>query len=196
MGTPFALNQRQVMADEATFLDADHDLREAIAEGVVRFKPKCDLLRKVHGMIMEALHANRLTPGEASKLRGTLGFLVRETWGNVARGGMSPLIQREFSDSPPWSWSRAIEASFEFHLAVLAMDAPRTMQVSGAVRPLVVVASDGAFEEATGASVSALFHTPQRRWGWCGRLTNWVMEYWQPAINPIMKIEFYARLGG
>ncbi len=109
---------------------------------------------------------------------------------------MSPLIQREFADSPPWTLSRAIETSFEFHLAVLTMDAPRTMQVSGAVRPLVVVASDGAFEVVTGASVSALFHTPQRRWGWCGRLTDWVMEFWQPAANPIMKIEFYAILVG
>ncbi len=121
------------MAEEATFLGVVHDLREAIAEGVVRFKPKNDLLLKVHGMIMEALQVNRLTPGEASKLRGTLGFLVRETWGKVGRGGMSPLIQREFSDSPPWSLSRATEAPFEFHLAVLAMDALRTMQVSGAV---------------------------------------------------------------
>ncbi len=105
---------------------------------------------------------------------------------------MGPLIQREFVDKWPWTLSRSLKASFEFHLAVLAMDARRVMKVHRARRSCIVVASDGASEEASGASVAALFCSPEARWGWCGELSDVAMGSWAEVRNPILKVEFYA----
>ncbi len=192
LGTPFALHKRQLMAAVSTFLGVTHDLSKAIDEGTAYFRPKDSLLEKASTMILEALTSQRLTPGGASKLRGTLGPLMRETWGKIGRGGMGPLIQREFVDKWPWTLSRSLKASFEFPLAVLAMDARREMKVDRARRPCIVVASDGASEEGSGASVGALFCSPEARWGWCGRLSEVAMGAWAEVCNPILKVEFYA----
>jgi hypothetical protein len=196
LGTPFADPKRQIMAMEAAFLGVTHDLAQAVSGGVVRFRPKAELVEKVRGMICSAISCNRLTPGAASKLRGTLGFLVRETWGKVGRGGMAPLIQREFCDRAPWTLSLSLMASFEFHLAILAMDAQRTMQIGDAKRPIVIAASDGSYEDDVGGRVAALFCSSSRRWGWCGALTDLTLGDWSWNLNPIMKVEFYAVLMG
>ncbi len=196
LGTPFAMPKRQHMDTQANFLGVTHDLSEAITKEQVAFWPKAELRDKVKGMFNEVIMNNSMTPACASKIRGTLGFLVRETWGKVGRGGMGPLIQREFTDTPPWSLSLSLLRSIEFHSAVLALSARRVMNVGDQRRELIVAASDGAVEDGLGASIAALFCKGQLRWGWCNRLTEEIVEAWQPSLNPIMKVEFMALFVG
>ncbi len=154
------------------------------------------LVVKVENMFAEALRADKLTPGTASKLRGVLGFLARELWGRVARGGMKPLIQREFLDAPPWNLSLALMRSFEFHTSLLQMGADREMKLGRSSLAPIVVASDGMFDERLGGRIASLFADRDKRWGYCSALPQDLLDQWDYKINPIQKIEGFAVFHG
>ncbi len=196
LGRPFAPPKRQPMASLANFLGIQHDLSRAIDRNLVTFRPKPELVQKVEDMVSEAMQKDCLTPGAASKLRGVLGFMAREVWGKVARGGMRPLIQREFADDPPWNLSLSLMRAFEFHVTLLHLDAPRELRLAKHSVPPIVVASDGMFEENVGAGIASLFVDGSRRWGLCSRLPKELLSKWTYNVTPIQKVEGYAVLHG
>ena len=108
------------MASSNTFLDLIHDMKAALEpEGYIDFSPKPELRSKAESMLHQALDSNHLTPGEASKLRGVLGFTALSMSGRVGRAGMCPLAQRQCVDTPPWTLSLSLKDALSFFLALL-----------------------------------------------------------------------------
>ena len=78
--------------------------------------PWQSLSRPWHGAMQRSCPLNSLPikTGEASKLRGQLHWTALGMTGKVGRGGLGPLIQREYTDTAPWSLSNQLKASLRY----------------------------------------------------------------------------------
>ncbi len=91
------------MSVSGAFLGIVQDLADAVGpDARVRFWPREKLLAKALALLRAARAANSLSPGDASKLRGMLGFLATAMWEGVGRAAMGPVKQRQCSDTVPW----------------------------------------------------------------------------------------------
>jgi hypothetical protein len=61
-------------------------------------------------------YTGRATPAEASKLRGVMGFTFTAYYGQVGRGGLTALLQRQYSDKEPWYSSDTLTRSYRYYL--------------------------------------------------------------------------------
>eukprot|EP00972_Heterocapsa_arctica_P027534 4048618-Heterocapsa_arctica.AAC.1 len=68
------------MATQNDFLGIRHDLEEALSKGVVRFWVREALQAKCAAAMAESKAADSLTPGQASKLVGSLGFAMQAAY--------------------------------------------------------------------------------------------------------------------
>ncbi len=96
LGTPFAPTKRQVLSAGLHISGVTRDLSRAVCDGMVKLWPEPELRAKVSDTFHHSMTYNRLAPAGASKMRCTLRFLMRETWGKIGRGGKAPIIQRDF----------------------------------------------------------------------------------------------------
>ena len=149
VGQPFAAEKRQDMAATNTFLGLTHELGSAHRNGNMVLKPKEKLVTDIQTMANAALESDSLTPGEASKLRGKLGFASTGLYSMVGRACMRPLVQREFSDKAPWMLSRTLRAALNYILVLLRNLKPKILSIKPSERRLIVIASDAQADEAT-----------------------------------------------
>ena len=142
----------------------------------------------------QAIDRNSFPPGDASKLRGLLGFTATATWDGVGQAAMGPLKQRQYTDQPPWSLSNALRRSFEFLHVLLAGQPRRLVPLRTPHSPLVVIASDARADKGwqpTGGYLLVDTATGRRESHWCtfewALLASW--GYTQEALaasgNPI-----------
>ena len=73
---------------EAGYLELTHDASQVLSTGLVRFRPRGASSAKVVAAAQEALAKGALTPGEASKMPGLLGFAATATHGQIDHGGV------------------------------------------------------------------------------------------------------------
>ena len=76
---------------------------------------------------------------------------------------MRPLVQREFSDKPPWTLSRTLRAALKYVLCMLQNLQPRVLYIRPSARRLVIVASDAQADLATQPSAGAIAICPADR---------------------------------
>jgi hypothetical protein len=169
LGTPLAAEKRQFMAAVNTFLGIEHDLTDVPA-GTVWFWPKPGLITKAIAMIDRAFTEDDLSPGQASKLRGVLGFLCQSFWGRVGRSAMGPLKQRQYSDVPPWRLSHSLRRALQFFKLLIAEKPRRSLKLHPSHLPPLLVASDAQADPGqlpTGGWLLADPASNLRVGGWC-----------------------------
>ncbi|CAE8625797.1 unnamed protein product, partial [Polarella glacialis] len=183
----------QKMAPTGVFWGLAHDLSEVLEKGHVKFWPKGSLITKVMDVTATAMKEDSLTPGEASKLRGTVNFLCRAFFGKIAQGFMNPLIQREYSDRAPFSLSFKLVAAFELLQEVIQSRLERWISVKQMWNRPILICSDGQDQEST---LTAAFDYPivdgVRQWGARAHVTEEVRSKWLPAATHIALIEMAA----
>ena len=85
-------------------------------------------IQKTKTLIINALHSNKLTPGDASKLRGVLGWLEGTFVGKPLGGAMSSLIARQFWDHQHFTTPQLQQSLQVLGLAV-AVAPPRVVHI-------------------------------------------------------------------
>jgi hypothetical protein len=85
-----------------------------------------------------------------------MGFLFTGHFGKVGRGGQHALLQRQYSDTEPWSLSFSLERSFTYYEHVMALSLRREVNLYTPTYPPIVVASDGRLDDRAPASVAVL----------------------------------------
>ena len=80
-----------------------------VPHGRVTFFPDEERVQSVLQMLREAHRRNRLTPHEASRIRGKLFFLLSAAYGNVGRAATLPLVQRQYRDKEPYEFWQGSE---------------------------------------------------------------------------------------
>ena len=67
-----------------------------LLKNAVRARATDERAGKLRGRGAQALQSNYMTPADASKLRGRLGFYTSLLMGRLGRGMMGPLIRRQY----------------------------------------------------------------------------------------------------
>ena len=114
VGLPLAEPKQVDLNTAADFLGLTHDVTSSLQTGQVIFTPRSGLLTKAVSLIQERIQEDSCTPAQASKIRGVLGFLFTGMYGRIGRGGQQPLLQRQYSDSHPWSHSHTLRRALEY----------------------------------------------------------------------------------
>ena len=143
---------------EAEFFCLSHDIEGALQTGKVTFTPRAGLLVEAKSHSESRLQEDSCTPARASKIRGVLGFLFTGMYGRVGRGGQQPLLQRQYSDSPPWALSDSLRRALDYLLDTLHIVQPRRVLLWGDGQPPLVIASDGRQDEKSPPSIAALIY--------------------------------------
>ena len=84
--------------------------------------------QKTKTLIINALHSTKLTPGDASKLRGVLGWLEGTFGGKPLAGAMSSLIARQFWDHQHFPTPQ-LQQSLQVLGLALAVVPPRVVHI-------------------------------------------------------------------
>jgi hypothetical protein len=100
--------------------------------------PREALVVKAKQMLQERMKTYTTTPAEASKLRGVLGFTFTAYYGQVGRGGLTALLQRQYADSPPWANSHTLQRSYMYYWDLLGCDLHRELVVSDLPKPPLI----------------------------------------------------------
>jgi hypothetical protein len=159
-GLPLAEPKQVDFNMRADFLGLTHDMEDALQTGQVNFQPRVGLLVKAKDLIKARLQDDSCTPAQASKIRGVLGFLFTGMYGRVGRGGQQPLLQRQYSDIPPWNLSNSLRNALKYLLDTLYMVQPRKVLLWGDGLPPLVIASDGRQDDTKPPSIAALLYDP------------------------------------
>ena len=146
MGVPLADHKRELMSCKSGFLGLEHDLERALSQGVCVFTAKETVRNKLRDLINACETCT--TPAQASKIRGVAGFISMGMFGRVGRAAMRPLKQRQYTDKPPWSNSKSLNASYHFLLFLLDILTPREVHLFPRLDQVMVIATDAQADSA------------------------------------------------
>jgi hypothetical protein len=144
----------------ADYLGLRHDVSRAMSEGLIEFEPRAKLQEKIAQAIHCVRSAGKLSPAEASKLRGVMQFMATGVFGRVGAGGMSALVRRQYADSPPYRLTPEIAAALRYFEDVMALPLRREARLWARGSPPLIVASDGRLDASAPASVATLIVDP------------------------------------
>ena len=96
-GTGFAAKKRLVMSHQNVFLGQVNDFSGMMSNGYVMVRPKPGRDLVIRGYVSEARASGRLTPATSGKLRGLVQFYGSSIHGQIAKGGLQPLAERQYS---------------------------------------------------------------------------------------------------
>ena len=153
VGLPLQESKKVDLCDNADFLGMNHSVADSLKTGQVQFIPRKQLLAKLGDLIQQRLQEDSCTPAQVSKVRGVLGFLFAGVYGRVGRGGQQPLLQRQYSDTRPWSLSHKLRRAFEYLLDTLMLVKPRIVCLHDEALPPLVIRS---FRRSSGRVVLAI----------------------------------------
>ena len=95
VGPCFAEEKQQDMSLVGSFLCLDHDMRQAVTEGVITFWVRDKLQQKILSKVQTTRLEQKLRPGAASKLYGTANFCEAETYGKIGCAGPNAIKDRQ-----------------------------------------------------------------------------------------------------
>ena len=142
VGLPLAEKKQVSLNQTADFLGLTHEVVGAAQSGEMTFTPRAGLPEEAGTLMSERLQEDSCTPARASKISGVLGFLFTGMHGRVGRGGQQPLLQRQYSDVPPWQLSNTMRRALEYLQDILHVVRPRKVLLWGDGLPPLVLASD------------------------------------------------------
>ena len=156
VGTAFAPAKSKTLGPSADFIGLVHDVGDCLQTGHVSLQPRPSLVEKASALLQDAMIANYLSPAQASKARGMLGFVFTGAFGKVGRAGFGPLVQREYSDKSPFSLSHSLLRSLQYLQDLVQLAPARIISVSKVQRLPLYVASDARLDDDSPASVAVL----------------------------------------
>ena len=134
------------MSQQSNFLGISHDMSQLPVTGAVEFWPKASIEDTLRAYIAQFRRKRTCTPAEASKFRGTAGFMALAQWGQLGRSGLSSFKRRQYWDVPPWTLSRTVDRAIEFVKVTVDVNPRRLVYIDRPVRPSLVIASDAHVE--------------------------------------------------
>ena len=150
MGFLFDLDEKhQPMMREFVYLGVVNDLHHT-AEGKVLLKVLPARREALVQACGDFLKAGRMSPAEASSLRGKLFFAATTAYGRVGRAALQPFIQRQWSRSKSNRMTQPLILSLRFFITLLNNMPDREITLSPCSRPPVLVWSDASWEKMVG----------------------------------------------
>ena len=154
LGLPLSAKKQVDLQVEADYLGLLHDVSQVAVRGVVSFRPRPAIKERVLALIDQAFKANSMTPADASKLRGVLGFISTASFGQVGRGGAQPLIFRQYADRPPFPLTHALRRALQYFRTLQELPLARQFQVWKSTQRPIVVATDGRVDDTAPPSIA------------------------------------------
>ena len=142
LGTPVAPSKTRGMSPSGDFLGVVHTFGPSLDSNAISFRARDTLVEKAKTFIEAKRSEGRLTPGDASKLRGLLNFIARAAWHGVGKAGMGALRQRQYTDQPPWTLSNCLVRALDFFYIILQDMPCRVAEIAPRSEPLILIASD------------------------------------------------------
>ena len=136
--------KHKAMADYNVGLGHEIDVSWVCAEYAVYVRCTPDRIEKVLHAFFIARAANYLSPGDASTIRGKLGFLLTAAAGRVGRAATQPLLQREYFDRD-FSFGAAMRDMAEFFEALLPRLPALRIPIEHDDRPPVILYTDAMY---------------------------------------------------
>ena len=116
-------------------------------EGIVLLEPTASTHLRVMDAIQLALDTGILTPAQASKLRGQLGWAATATFGRLGRIGTHQLKLQQYGSSS--EICKALRRALKFLLRIHANRIPREVQIYGRSKQPLIMYSDASYEPET-----------------------------------------------
>jgi hypothetical protein len=143
--------KRKPMAGANVALGVMVSVARAHTTGAISMRVTKTRIDSVLRALRTAKAENRLMPGEASSLRGKLGFIFNYTFSRFGRAVLQPLVQREYHDIS-YVFTTPLTHMLDFLEAALPSLPEARFNVNPAPREHVVVYSDAAYRPATANS--------------------------------------------
>ena len=141
-------SKRKLMARRNVGLGVQVDLSLVQEHGVVLASAVPERVKSVLSLLRDARKADCLWPGDASSIRGKLGFIFSSAQHRFGRAALQPFVQREYWDVD-FQFSPALHEACEFLEFVLPILPPLEMRiVKDQLAPLIVY-SDAMFQWIT-----------------------------------------------
>jgi hypothetical protein len=139
-------SKTQETAHTNTVLGVLANLSAVASSGIVRFHPTPERIQTIIDAFEAALQRGKLTPHEASRLRGKLYFLLSAAYGAVGRAATLPLIQRQYRDDDySFVVGSELHSAYLFFRELLPRLPSLHMPVVRTRRPSLIVYTDAAF---------------------------------------------------
>ena len=126
-------------------LGVHNDVSFCQSQLVVYAAATSDRISAVLSILCTARAANFLSPGDASSIRGKLGFIFSSSSYRFGRACMQAFSQREYFDTD-YSFSAALVEAHEFLTAVLPSLRPLAMKLVRDTTPPLVVYTDAMYQ--------------------------------------------------
>ena len=141
----FNREKRRRMSSRNNFLGYAYDFSAFLASGSIVFGIKASTLQKAWTIVAKALGEKRLTPGDASKVRGILSWVDTGITGRPCRGAMCALTGRQYGRPPPGcALTPELEDALHFFLLVLTSVPARIIPIIHDELPPVVIYTDAS----------------------------------------------------
>ena len=145
--------------------------------------------------IAEIRSSGRLTPGQASKLRGKLQFTTCSLFGRTGRAQMRPLSERQYQFSGKVGLNGPLRSALKAWEVILQDGRPRPIPEATGGPADAVLFTDGAANrdgsEPTigGAAFAWWFKSPK---GFAAKVPSSLRDRWVPRKSQITLIELFA----
>ena len=191
LGTPFAEDKRQPMSHMGVFLGLEHDMSQALTQGVIHFWAKDKLVDKLRRLLQEAHKSEILTPGQASKIYGLANFFEQGVYGRVGTGGLNAIKERQYERAS--HVTPAILTCLEVLEAIIQNKPQRLFPVQMRPHPRFCAASDAALEApgcGTGGFLLVWFNGDQEcREAFIADLPPELYDLWTAGDKKIAQLE-------
>jgi len=136
----------QESAPVNTILGVVADLSRVSSDGIVLFRATPERIEAIILAFEGALARGRLSPHEASRLRGKLYFLLSAAYASVGRAATLPLVQRQYRDADhSFHKGSELHHSYLFFKALLPRLPDLEISISPDPRPPLLVYTDASF---------------------------------------------------
>jgi hypothetical protein len=196
------IKKHKEIADWNVGLGHEIDVGQVYVEYAVYVRCTPDRIEKVLHALSVARAANYLSPGDASTIRGKLGFLLSAASGRVGRAATQPLMQREYFDHD-YSFGVALCSAADFFEALLPRLPALRIPIERDNRNPVVLYTDAMFNPPSSrrslpfSQIGVVAFHPDEADPFHGTLTlpQWVYDYlsWDDKTL-IMQAEMIAAL--
>ena len=130
LGRPLSQSKAVPLQRQADYFGLKHDVSSALRDGVIVFEPRPKFQEKIAYAITAVRKAGRLSPADASKLRGIMQFMATGVIGRVGAGGMSSLVKRQYSDFPPYTRTLEVSSALRYFKEVMRLPLKRESPIA------------------------------------------------------------------
>lgn len=159
-GARLAPQKARDLAPSSEFLGSIHHVGEAFTRGVASIEPREVAAKKAIGLADDALNANFLGPGEASKLRGVVSSFCFGDGGGMEKIALGPIKQRQYYDTPPFTLSHQLVRALRLVNTITLEYGSRQVKIYPSLKLPLVCASDARMDEEAPPSGAVLLEDP------------------------------------